>query len=72
MAARQLHFVCGVSGTEGIGTFKFAKIPQSQFYMYPEEVLDSSVQSASIMWEQIEVLFENIRNVMRRSGSARI
>ena len=71
VAGRQLHFVCGVSGTEGIGTFKFAKIPRSEFYMYPEEVLGSSVQSASIMWEQIEVLFHNIRNVMRRSGSAR-
>jgi hypothetical protein len=23
------------------------------------------------MWEQIESLFENIRNMMRRSGSAR-
>ena len=39
--------------------------------MYPEEALRSRVQSASIMWEQIERLFNNIRNVMRKSGSAR-
>ncbi len=37
--------------------------------MYPEEGLGSSVQSASIMWEQIECLFENIRTVIKRSGS---
>jgi hypothetical protein len=39
--------------------------------MYPEEALGSRVHSASIMWEQIERLFNNIRNVMRKSGSAR-
>jgi hypothetical protein len=39
--------------------------------MYPEEALGPALQSASGMWEQIESLFENIRNIMRRSGSAR-
>jgi hypothetical protein len=39
--------------------------------MYPEEALGPALQSASGMWEQIESLFENIRNMMRRSGSAR-
>ncbi len=38
--------------------------------MYPEEALGPALQSASGMWEQIESLFENIRNMMRRSGSA--
>jgi hypothetical protein len=56
---------------EGEGTFTFRKIARSTFYMYPEEALGSRVQSASIMWEQIERLFNNIRNEMRKSGSAR-
>jgi hypothetical protein len=71
VAGREMHFVCGVAGMEGVGKFTFTKIPRSHFYMYPEEVLGYSVQSATIMWEQIEVLFENIRKVMRKSGSAR-
>ncbi len=71
VAGREMHFVCGVAGMEGVGKFKFTKIPRSHFYMYPEEVLGSSVQLATIIWEQIEVLFENIRKVMRKSGNAR-
>ena len=71
VAGRALHFVCGVAGVEGEGLFTFRKIARSTFYMYPEEALGSRVQSASIMWEQIERLFNNIRNVMRKSGSAR-
>jgi len=71
VAGRALHFVCGVAGVEAEGTFTFRKIVRSTFYMYPEESLGSLVQSASIMWEQIERLFNNIRNVMRKSGSAR-
>ncbi len=60
-----------VAGVEGKGTFTFRKIAHSTFYMYPEEALGSRVHSASVMWEQIERLFSNIRNVMRKSGSAR-
>jgi hypothetical protein len=71
VAGRTHHFVCGVAATEGNGTFAFTKIERSTFYMYPEEALGPALQSASGMWEQIESLFENIRNMMRRSGSAR-
>jgi len=71
VAGRVLHFVCGVAGVEGEGTFTFRKIARSTFYMYPEEALGSRVQSASIVWEQIERLFSNIRNVMSKSGTAR-
>ncbi len=73
VAGRALHFVCGVAGVEGKGTFTFRKIARSTFYtsMYPEEALGSRVQSASMMWEQIERLFNNIRIVSRKSGSAR-
>ncbi len=53
--------MCGVAGVEGEGRFTFRKIARSTFYMYPEEALGSRVQSASIMWEQIERLFNNIR-----------
>ena len=71
VAGRELHYVCGVAATEVKGNFTFTKMERKDFYMYPEEGLGSSVQSASLMWEQIECLFENIRTVMRRSGSAR-
>jgi hypothetical protein len=36
--------------------------------MYPEEALGLDVQSARLMWEQVESLFENIRHLMRKSG----
>ncbi len=39
--------------------------------MYPEDALGGGVQSASIMWEQIESLFDGIRNVMQRNGKSR-
>ncbi len=44
--------------------------------MYPEDVLGPELQSASIMWELIDSLFHNMRDVMKstsrgcaRSGS---
>ncbi len=39
--------------------------------MYPEEVLGAGIQSATIMWERVEALFEGIREVMVKSGNAR-
>ena len=39
--------------------------------MYPEEVLGGGIQSATIMWERVEALFQGIREVMVKSGNAR-
>jgi hypothetical protein len=39
--------------------------------MYPEDALGLGVQSATIMWEHLESLFENIRHLMQKSGRAR-
>ena len=39
--------------------------------MYPEEALGAGIQSASIMWERLEALFQGIRDVMAKSGNAR-
>ena len=39
--------------------------------MYPEEVLGAGIQSATIMWERVEALFQGIREVMVKSGNAR-
>ena len=47
------------------------KYHERVFYMYPEEALGPGVQSATIMWEHVESLFEKIRELMRKSGRAR-
>ena len=41
------------------------------FCMYPEERLGRNINSACIMWEMIEELFQSIRIVMSKSGRAR-
>ena len=41
------------------------------FCMYPEERLGMSLNSASMMWETVEAVFEGIRGVMRANGRAR-
>ncbi len=51
--------------------FGFKKIPRKNFCMYPEEVLGAGIQSATIMWERVEALFQGIREVMIKSGNAR-
>ena len=73
VAGRDLHFVCGVCAMENVGngTFSFKKIRRASFYMYPEDALGGVVQSSSIMWEQIESLFDGIRGVMQRNGNSR-
>ena len=72
VAGREWHYVCGVAAMmEEEGTFKFYKIERKKFYMYPEEALGPSVQSATIMWEHVESFFENVRQLMRKSGGAR-
>jgi hypothetical protein len=73
VAGRQLHFVCGVSAVENVakGSFTFKKIRRSTFYMYPEDALGGGIQSASIMWERVENLFQGIRDLMKTHGNAR-
>ena len=71
VAGRQWHYVCGVAATEEEGAFKLQKIRRKSFYMYPEDALGPGVQSATIMWELVESLFENIRHLMQKSGRAR-
>jgi hypothetical protein len=68
VAGREWHYVCGVTATEKDGTFTFYKIERQHFYMYPEEALGPCVQSATIMWEHVESLFENRRQLMRKSA----
>jgi hypothetical protein len=41
------------------------------FCMYPEERLGMQVNSASMMWERVEALFQVVRSVMRDNGRAR-
>ena len=41
------------------------------FCMYPEERLGMNLNSASMMWETVETLFEGVRRVMRENGRAR-
>ena len=44
---------------------------QDGFCMYAEERLGRNINSAGIMWEMIEALFQGIRTVMSESGRAR-
>ena len=71
VAGRDWHYVCGVSSTEYVDHFGFKKIPRKHFFMYPEEVLGAGIQSATIMWERVEALFQGIREVMVKNGNAR-
>ena len=39
--------------------------------MCPEDALGGGVQSASILWERVESLFQGIRDVMQKNGNSR-
>ncbi len=41
------------------------------FCMYPEERLGMHVNSASMMWERVDAVFEGVRSIMRDNGRAR-
>ncbi len=41
------------------------------FCTYPEERLGMHVNSASMMWERVEAVFEGVRTIMRDNGRAR-
>ena len=73
VAGRDLHYVCGVSAVEDVekGIFTFSKIRRRNFYTYPEDVLGAGVQSATMMWERIESLFQGIRDLMQNNGNSR-
>ncbi len=44
---------------------------ENGFCMCLEERLGMTINSASIMWETVEAVFEGIRGVMRANGRAR-
>jgi hypothetical protein len=71
VAGREWHYVCGVAATEKDETFTFYKIARQKFCMYPEERLGMQLNSASMMWERVEALFQGVRSLMRDNGRAR-
>ena len=60
VAGRDLHFVCGVLSTEHVDHFGFKTNPRDHFFMYHEGKLGAGIQSASIMWERLEALFQGM------------
>jgi hypothetical protein len=66
VAGRKRHYVCGVTALEDplTNTYSLSLLPRSEFSMYPEEVLGMELNSASIMWEHIEDIFQKIRVCM--------
>ena len=66
VAGRKRHYVCGVTALEDplTNTYSLSLLPRSEFCMYPEEVLGMELNSASIMWEHIEDIFQKIRVCM--------
>ena len=59
------------SAYEDGAVFVLKPIVRNDFVMYPENVFGAQVQSASIMWERVEGLFQSIRELMTSSGNAR-
>ncbi len=74
VAGRQMHYVCGVSAKHELNgqSYKFVPLPRGSFAMYPEERFGMELQSSSIMWENVEDLFKEIRKCMSaaRHGTA--
>jgi hypothetical protein len=66
VAGRKRHYVCGVTAVQDplTNTYALSLMPRSDFSMYPEEVLGMELNSASIMWEHIEDIFQKIRVCM--------
>ena len=66
VAGRKRHYVCGVTAVEDplTKTYSLSLMPRSDFCMYPVEVLGMELNSASIMWEHIEDIFQKIRVCM--------
>ena len=74
VAGRRMHYVCGVSAKHELEgqSYKLGPLPRGSFAMYPEERFGMEIQSSSIMWENIEDLFKEIRKCMSaaRNGTA--
>jgi hypothetical protein len=71
VAGRGLHFVCGATAVENLHCleFRLSRLPQRNFFMFPEERSGYDLNSASSMWEQIDGVFSQIRQFM---SSARL
>ena len=66
VSGRENHFVCGVSAFQDFDTqiFTLSLLQRCSFSMYPEEILGMEINSASMMWEQIDEIFHKIRLCM--------
>jgi hypothetical protein len=62
-----MHFVCGVTAIEDLHCqeFRVSRLPRRYFFMYPEHRSGMELNSASMMWEQIDGVFARIRQCMR-------
>ena len=72
---RDWHYLCGVSAIEDLAPgdgedgFQLRILDRKHFVMYPEEKLGGLINSASSQWENLEQLFQGIRDIMS-SGTA--
>jgi hypothetical protein len=66
VAGRANHYVCGVVVVENLlqHHYSFALLPRSGFCMYPEERLGMGLNSASMMWEHLDDIFQKLRACM--------
>jgi hypothetical protein len=66
VSGRENHFVCGVSACQDFVTqiFTLSLLQRWSFSMYPEEIRGMEINSASMMWEQIDEIFHKIRLCM--------
>jgi hypothetical protein len=67
VAGRAMHFVCGVTAIEVLHCqeFRLSPLPRRNFFMYPEHRSGVELNSASMMWEHIDIFFAQIRQCMR-------
>ncbi len=61
--------MCGVTAIEDLHCqeFRLSRLPRANFFMYPEDRLGMGLNSASMMWEHIELVFSKMRACMRRA-----
>jgi hypothetical protein len=67
---RDWHYLCGVTAIEDLSPakgedgFALEIIDRKRCVMYPEEILGGVINSASSQWENVEQLFQGIRDIM--------
>ena len=71
VAGRDWHYVCGVAATEKDGTFTFHKIARKTFYMQKRHLGHVCNRRRSCGSMFFVSLFENVGQLMRKSGGAR-